>query len=463
MNVLIVEPSYRSKYPPLGLMRISACHKARGDCVTFIRGKMPEMRVPQRWHRIYVGSLFTYELPRTVDTVNYYADCVPSPGDLWVGGIGATLLPEYVKERVPDGVHVFEGPLDRSNMLGLGEPPVAECIPDYAMIDSVEYGYRPRDSYFIRVSIGCIRKCQFCAVRLLEPTFGYLQSVRDQLDAIDSQHGERQNLVIMDNNILALENLDLVIAEIRDEGFARGSKRGGKLRTVDCNQGIDARLINEHIAEQLYSIALKPVRLAFDNLSVEKDYRRAVALMANAGFKQFTTYTMFNYKDDPASFYRRLQIGHELGQEHGVKITSFPMRFIPIDDVNRHYISPNWSYRWLRGIQCILQATHGIVSPSVPFFERAFGATLDEFLEITAMPDDYIIYRAKNETEGAAEWRSLYRRLAPSERRAFLSCLQDLHASGGAKRATEYPEFLDLLVHYYPEIREGVTMPLRPV
>ena len=51
--------------------------------------------------------------------------------------------------------------------------------------------------------------------------------------------------------------------------------------------------------------------------------------------------------------------------------------------------------RQLRGIQCILHATHGVVEPKRPFFEKAFGKDVDEFKYIIEQPEEHIFHREK--------------------------------------------------------------------
>ncbi len=113
-NILLVEPGYKSKFPPLGLLRISSYHKECGDNVTFVRGTDEKLR-SLKWHKVYVSSLFTYELPRTVKTIKFYRQSVDSSDDLIVGGIGATLMPEYIKDHVD--CRLLIGPLSDPHML----------------------------------------------------------------------------------------------------------------------------------------------------------------------------------------------------------------------------------------------------------------------------------------------------------------------------------------------------------
>ena len=65
-DILLIEPGYPNKYPPLGLMKLAAYHGAfgRGDRVTFIKGEDKEV-LNQAWHRVYVTTLFTFEWKRT--------------------------------------------------------------------------------------------------------------------------------------------------------------------------------------------------------------------------------------------------------------------------------------------------------------------------------------------------------------------------------------------------------------
>ena len=41
-SILLVEPPYRNKYPPIGLMKISSYHKKLGDSITYIKGNISD-------------------------------------------------------------------------------------------------------------------------------------------------------------------------------------------------------------------------------------------------------------------------------------------------------------------------------------------------------------------------------------------------------------------------------------
>ena len=60
-KILLIEPSYKNKYPPLGLMKIAQYHGSRGkndSSVTFIKGEDAFCLWDlQAWDRIYVTTL----------------------------------------------------------------------------------------------------------------------------------------------------------------------------------------------------------------------------------------------------------------------------------------------------------------------------------------------------------------------------------------------------------------------
>jgi hypothetical protein len=460
-NILLVEPDYRSKFPPLGLMRLATYHRGRGDRVTFVRGQHKWAGV-RRWHRIYIASLFTWELPRTAETVDFYLASVKDPKDIYVGGVGVTLLPEYIRQR--SSCTVVEGPLDMPGRLGPGTPAIANLVPDYSILKRVDYEYYPHDAYFVRITKGCIRSCKFCAVPLLEKEFGLMNPLRRQVSEARTQHREKQHLVVMDNNILGVPEIADIIAEIRALGFEAGAKRNGRERTVDFNQGLDARLISQkpELAKLLASICVSPIRLAFDFVGIRAAYERAIRLLVAEGFKEFTNYMLFNFNDTPRDLYDRLWVNANLNKELGVRITGFPMRFIPMDDVSRRHVAPGWKWRYLRGVQCILLATRGLVSPNPDFIRGAFGETLEEFLEILTMPDRYIIYRSHYRNDGAADWQKEFRRLTTECKEQLLDILEKLNRAPRQREdliSKIEPPLRPIVEHYYPG---GRTAPRTP-
>lgn len=447
-RILLVEPDYRSKFPPLGLLRIATYHKQIGDKVTFVRGCSPQLR-GLKWDKIYVSSLFTYELPRTVRTIRYYRRAVESDSKIIVGGVGATLMPDYIRQNA--SCRIVVGPLTQPRTLGRERRAIAKYLPDYTIVDADRWNYQPEDAYFCRVTTGCIRQCKFCAVPILEPEFAYFEPLRQQVRQIEKSYGDRQHLVLLDNNILACKEFDRVVADMRHLGFEKGAMRNNRKRIVDFNQGIDARLITKKIASLLSTIPVSPVRLAFDYTGVEQAYVRAVRTLTEVGLRTFTTYVMFNFKDNPRDFYRRLRVNIRLSKDLDIRISGFPMKYTPINDVTRKYVASGWKWRYLRGLQCILLATHGIVSPNPTFFKGAFGSSEKEFLEILSMPDRYIIFREKYRHNGATPWLRDFRKLSRSTKDEFLDALAVINRSRDKERTIrQYSSFRKLLEHYYP-------------
>ena len=70
---------------------------------------------------------------------------------------------------------------------------------------------------------GCTRKCSFCSVPILEPTYKPKIETFDKFQEIKKKFGEQQNLLLMDNNVLASPNFPEIIEEIKQMGFYKGA------------------------------------------------------------------------------------------------------------------------------------------------------------------------------------------------------------------------------------------------
>jgi len=200
-------------------------------------------------------------------------------------------------------------------------------------------------------------------------------------------------LLLLDNNVLASSEFPKIIQEIKKYGFYRGAEFKGRLPHIDFNQGVDAKLLTEEKMRLLSELAIKPLRIAFDHIELKKLYVEKIRLAHKYGIKHLSNFILFNYNDTPEDFYERLRINIELNEELGLSIFSFPMKFVPLDARDRKHVGAHWTKQQLRGVQCILNATHGVVGPRRPFFERAFGENVDEFKYIIEQPEEVIFHR----------------------------------------------------------------------
>lgn len=210
---------------------------------------------------------------------------------------------------------------------------------------------------------------------------------------------------------------DEKIAQIFDKFF---TEKKPKERTVDFNQGIDARLINEDNMKKLAEIPIKPVRIAFDHWSMREIYEKAVRTAVKAGHKNLSNYILYNYMDKPVELYNRLKLNVDLCDELKASIYSFPMKYHPIQDEkyfrNRDYTGIHWNRKFIRTIQAILNSTKGKVGKGSSFFYKAFGSNIDEFYKLLYMPEALIIYRLYFENNGITKkWWSKYISLTDEE------------------------------------------------
>ena len=462
-DILLVEPGYRNKYPPLGLMKLAAYHgpQGRGDQVTFVKGEDPQV-FSKAWDRIYVTTLFSFEWNRTGTAIDYAIRAANGqPERVFVGGIAASLMhEEFVSEPQWAGVRFIRGLLDgppaaslqlsaRDGEFGSGDmngAPIEELTPDYSILDQVKYQYPVHDAYFGYASRGCVRKCKFCGVPKLEGAQRDMPPLSTLVADISDAHGEKKDLILMDNNVTAAPRYREIIAEIRDLGFTPNAKlqRNGSApvkRRVDFNQGVDARILvkSPMFLREMSTICISPLRIAFDHVGMRKMYEQAVRMAAEHSIINLSNYMLYNFMDSPADLYERMRLNIELNQELGIRIWSFPMRYQPVTLKDRSHVGKHWNPYFLRSFQIMLQATRGIVSGSTDFFERAYGGSKIEFERLLTLPHAFIFHREHYERGHGKPVRDEYEaardRLSAHQEKELVMLLKKAGLSAGARRA----------------------------
>jgi hypothetical protein len=485
-NILLVEPGYRNKYPPLGLMKIAQYHGPRGkrDNVTFIKGE-DESALSVGWDRIYVTTLFSFEYPRISQSIDFALRASNGHADkVFVGGIAASLMHErFLKESRWRGIRFVKGLLSEAPAKALqlddfseelysddnDGTPIEDLVPDYSILTQIGYRYPVRDAYFAYASRGCIRKCHFCGVPKLEGPQRDAQSITSIVNAVEKLYGPKKDLLLMDNNVVASARFKEIIAEIRDLGFLPGAKlkregeRVASIRRVDFNQGVDARILckDQMYLRELSTICLKPLRIAFDHLGLRKPYEQAIRYAHEFGLNELSNYMLYNFHDSPEDLFERMRLNLALNEELGIRIWSFPMRYQPTDLPNRSHVGEKWSRYQLRSMQLVLQATHGVVSGAPEFFRQAFGDNYAEYESIIARPHHFIFNRAWYDKFGGRpeldEYMAKYRRLSIEERVELLTCLSsvDPREIKHLVSRTTNSKLRDILIHYIPIPKEN--------
>jgi len=323
MRVLLVEPDYYTKYPPLGLMKLASYHRSRGDEVNYVRGVSDNRDFNP--DIIKITSLFTYAWRPVHRAIEFYHNLYPN-AKMEVGGIYASIMPERLRSQYPFlYIHI-----------GIFKP--AECyLPDYDILKTVKK-WSDWNSSILFTSRGCIRKCPFCIVPKLE---GKIDSIATSIS--DYIYPGHNKIILWDNNFFASPRWKEVINELQDIGLE-----------VDFNQGLDARLIDEEKARMLADLKIDIYRMAYDSSDEADAVRNAVKSLANYGIRDrsiliYSIYNFFNNLDlsgdSPSEFLARLNDILEL------KCVAYPMRFEPLDSlIKGQYISPLWEEYQLEAI-----------------------------------------------------------------------------------------------------------------
>jgi len=246
--------------------------------------------------QVFVSVPFTWYLPLAKRLCKWNKDA-----GLFVhaGGPAVDLLPDYLAPVVDDiGGEMYPLPLSRHN---------------------------PDATFTTR---GCVNKCRFCAVPKIEGEF------RELSDWIPAP-------IVCDNNLLAASkrHFDRVIDSLK------------RFKGVDFNQGLDARLLNDHHVDRLQELRLPKIRFAFDHISAESTTMGAIDRVIKAGFarRRISCYVLFGFEDSPEdALYRAKAI-----KAKGIK--PFLQRYQAIEGERAlqkdSWIGPGWTDKEMHRFQ----------------------------------------------------------------------------------------------------------------
>ena len=146
---------------------------------------------------------------------------------------------------------------------------------------------------------GCIRKCKFCIVPEKE---GMIRTIGDIYDIWD---GKSKELVVMDNNILALPTHFKKICEQLEKEKIK----------VDFNQGLDIRLLTDELAQSLSKVKhISEIRFAWDNPEDEDKIVRGLEILKRNKCKRAMFYVLVGFNTTPEQDFYRFEVLRKLKQ-----------------------------------------------------------------------------------------------------------------------------------------------------
>lgn len=324
-KVLLIEPNYKNKYPPMSLMKLATYHRRLGDEVTFYKGTDVDFAINEtmkltistlynndksvnwnahwddialylrkgsrdlleslyelsftplvkktlesyrryyynkkyldnpQWDRVCVTTLFTFYWGKTVDAINYYKQFCKDPEEVYVGGISASVMPKEMEQET--GIKPIVGLLDKGGELDDNDIIIDKLPLDYSILEEIDYKYPEHDGYYGYMTRGCVNKCPFCVVPKLEPTYQTHISIKDKINETRERFGEKRNLLLLDNNVLASTDFDNIIEEIKESGFTKE---------------------NNYVAPDYYDVAMKNIRDGYNIPAYIKSLRKQYDLL----------------------------------------------------------------------------------------------------------------------------------------------------------------------------------------
>lgn len=146
-------------------------------------------------------------------------------------------------------------------------PEIESVFPDYSIYPECDYaiGYLTR---------GCPNHCRWCVVPRKE---GQIRPYRNWQDIVRS---DTDKLVLMDNNILAC-----------DYGISQLYDMIGSGYRIDLNQGMDARLVTDDVAQILSRLSwIRFIRFSCDQKAQIEPIRQTIELLGKYGVRPYRVF-----------------------------------------------------------------------------------------------------------------------------------------------------------------------------
>ncbi len=323
-NILLVEPAFpfpnKSKnkadsihknFVPIGLLKFGAMHKANGDKVKLVRGKVSKSEISFKPNTILVTSLFTYWSKHVWNSISHYRKEFPK-SEIWVGGIYTTL--HWSTKKFQNLLKIYKV----KPMKGICNK-AEKFLPDYSLISEVDY----HATHMMR---GCIRKCSFCGTWKIEPerTNKTKAEVLSELTEIG-----KNKVIFYDNNLLANPNIKDILKSFVD------FRVNNKPIIFESQSGFDGRLIeaDPKLAKLIKKARFQNVRIAWDNgVSDAKSIKKQINNLVKVGYppKDISVFMIYNYNIQYNDMLKKLRYCNKWG----VQIIDCRYRPLALDSDN---------------------------------------------------------------------------------------------------------------------------------